>query len=232
MRILRVIRIIYNFLIILLKFSSKLSKISFLTFINRHKFCFLCVKGIRSPSIHKKCALCRVDFTLDSIEQEVKVETEQINETHAKWFYSGREGWWQYDDRTSKDIEEAFQDPDKKQVEISVVGFMYTLDFEKEIQFRTSDPSRHRKVKRETSQVALNVKGIAGLRLHEQKPVEQSPLDGETSRDILEVTNESADEATGSYEVTQSSNEVTPPEDELTTLVSNLQLQPDPSPNF
>ena len=65
----------------------------------------------------------------------VSEATNDQPEQLAQWFYSGKSGngWWQYDDRTSKDIEEAFEDPEKKSVVISIVGFMYKIDFEVKI---------------------------------------------------------------------------------------------------
>lgn len=155
------------------------------------------------------------------------MEVEPEEATEVKWFYSGRgNGWWQYDDRTSKDIEEAFQDPEKKQVEISIVGFIYTIDFEKEIQFRNSDPSRHRKVKRETSQNALLVKGIAGLRLHEQKPDEH----GESSHENLNRTENTEIAGEVSTSPTQDSSPAST--DQSPDVVTNLQAPPEPSQDF
>ena len=132
-------------------------------------------------------------------------------------FYSGRNGWWQYDDRTSKDIEEAHQDPEKKECVINIAGFLYTIDFEKEIQFRTSDPSRHRKVKRITTSNACNLKGIAGLKIQEQKPVD--PIHGETSRDISSNQSTSSISALSATEIEDSSSV-----EQISDLVPNLQI--------
>lgn len=92
------------------------------------------MKGIRSSSANKNCAMCRVPFALENIEQDLSFVPELSSE--VKWFYSGRGGgpsggWWLYDERTSEEIELAFQDKEKKQHEIYIVGFIYTVDFEK-----------------------------------------------------------------------------------------------------
>lgn len=133
-----------------------------------HTFCFLCVKGIRNP---KKCALCREEFSLDSIDSRL-VELEIANnnspsssETSYHWFYEGCNGWWRYDNRTSVEIEEAYLKQEKT-VNVQVAGYVYVIDFEKMFQFRQNGQSRKRKIKRElasTPKKDLNIKGVAGL---------------------------------------------------------------------
>ena len=63
------------------------------------------------------------------------------------WFYEGRNGWWQYDERTNKVIgimgfcfvetffssEDAFKN-DQKSIEILIAGHMYKIDFEEGVQ--------------------------------------------------------------------------------------------------
>lgn len=113
---------------------------------------------------------------------------------------------------------------------------MYTVDFEKMIQFRSSDPTRHRKIKRETSETTkkdFNVRGVAGLRMQElrsPKELRTKPVDVKPTCDNSESSNqgESSDDVAGT-----SANNVQPspsssPVQQLTDLFSeNLQLDKD-----
>lgn len=55
-------------------------------------------------------------------------------------------GWWQYDERTCQEIEDAYKKT-QKQCTILVAGNLYIVDFEQMLQKRQTDPSRKRQVK-------------------------------------------------------------------------------------
>lgn len=55
-------------------------------------------------------------------------------------------GWWQYDERTCQEIEDAYKRA-QKQCTILVAGNLYNVDFEQMLQKRQTDPSRKRQVK-------------------------------------------------------------------------------------
>lgn len=125
------------------------------------------MKGAASKS--RKCSLCRQVipgnfFNHPTLESSSEESSKEPKETEVfEWFYEGRNGWWQYDPRTSVELEEAFNKEVTKKHTILVAGFLYEIDFQSMIQFRQNDPNRQRKIKRDLSTIAK--KGIAGLRL-------------------------------------------------------------------
>ena len=135
-----------------------------------HIFCFLCVKGFAYRS--KKCALCRRDVDLDYFVDPVVVklrdseENDISNELPApdsfQWFYEGRNGWWQYDERVSTNLEDAFNS-EVRSCEVIISGFTYVVDFVNMIQYRKNNPTRCRRVKRDRARA--DRKGVAGLQL-------------------------------------------------------------------
>lgn len=162
--------------------------LNFIT-IFRHLFCYLCVKGIRSSSVTKKCALCREEFTLESIENEVSIIPDSLTECDENpcWLYSGKteeSGWWKYDDINSTRIENDFQVTGKRQTEIDICGFIYTIDFDQMIQYRNDHPERHRKIKRETKVKDVNIKGVAGLKI----VTNRSKSEDTSSQNVDDVT--------------------------------------------
>uniref|UniRef100_UPI0037E90E54 E3 ubiquitin-protein ligase rnf146-like n=1 Tax=Semicossyphus pulcher TaxID=241346 RepID=UPI0037E90E54 len=153
-----------------------------------HVFCFLCVKGASWHS--KRCALCRQEIPEDFLERPVLLSPEELKAAAAgvsrsvgtgggsggdfAWYYEGRNGWWQYDERTSRELEEAFS-KGRKSTEMLIAGFLYVADLENMVQYRRNEHGRRRKIKRDV--VDIPKKGVAGLRLDpEPAPVPPSPV--------------------------------------------------------
>ncbi|KAG8196792.1 hypothetical protein JTE90_027513 [Oedothorax gibbosus] len=127
-----------------------------------HVFCYLCVKGATQQS--KRCAMCRQEIPvnfLDNPQLVAETLSTVAFEDKYQWFYEGRNGWWQYDDRTSLEIEAAYKKGDTE-CEVLIAGFLYVIDFQRNLQTRRCDPHRKRHIKRDL--VTIPKKGIAGIR--------------------------------------------------------------------
>ncbi|KAM9840615.1 E3 ubiquitin-protein ligase rnf146-like [Aulostomus maculatus] len=151
-----------------------------------HIFCFLCVKGASRQS--KRCALCRQEIPEDFLERPVLISPEELKAAAAgvsrgaltgsvfredyAWYYEGRNGWWQYDERTSRELEDAFA-KGRKSTEMLIAGFLYVADLENMVQYRQNEHGRRRKIKRDV--VDIPKKGVAGLRL-DPEPAPHSSL--------------------------------------------------------
>lgn len=77
-------------------------------------------------------------------------------------FISIQLGWWQYDERTSFEIEESFK-REEKTCKVSVAGNVYLVDFDTMYQMRQDIPTRRRKIKRDLANIPK--KGVAGLNI-------------------------------------------------------------------
>ena len=84
------------------------------------------------------------------------------NAERYQWYYEGRNGWWQYEESSSAELEKAHKDG-KRSYELLIAGFQYFVDFENMVQFRKTEPGRRRRIKRDV--VDAEKKGVAGLRL-------------------------------------------------------------------
>lgn len=136
----------------------------------QHIFCFLCVKGAANQS--KRCALCRQEIPLDYLNNPSLLRKEDLlrdssSEDGFSWFYEGRNGWWQYDERTSNELEDKYK-RDIKVFDMLIAGFLYVIDFENMLQVRRNDPTRRRKIKRDRKDIPK--KGVAGLTIGETPP--------------------------------------------------------------
>jgi len=134
-----------------------------------HQFCFLCAKGFAMKS--GVCALCRQPIPNNFIKDPtnyVKSSIQISNEDQPKheWFYSGKSGWWQYDSRTSTELEKAHT-LKLHEVQLLIAGSIYTINLDNMTQYQTDGSSRHRNVKRQlVSSDATNLAGIAGIPIH------------------------------------------------------------------
>lgn len=61
-------------------------------------------------------------------------------------------GWWQYDERTSKELEFSYKNGEKT-CELLIAGFLYIVDLENMLQLRRNDPSRRRRIKRDHANI-------------------------------------------------------------------------------
>jgi E3 ubiquitin-protein ligase RNF146 len=153
-----------------------------------HVFCFLCIKGVAFRS--RRCALCRQDVDLKYFDNPEVVHFETSGEEgHEKssedtdryqWYYEGRNGWWQYEESSSVELEKAHKDG-KRSCELLIAGFLYFVDFENMVQFRKTEPGRRRRIKRDV--VDADKKGVAGLRLAIQRSDRAQNVANDTAND-------------------------------------------------
>ncbi|KAK7504079.1 hypothetical protein BaRGS_00004811 [Batillaria attramentaria] len=132
----------------------------------RHIFCFLCVKGVAIRS--RRCALCRQEIPPDFLVRPNLLPHEDLHQTVAfdegyQWYYEGVNGWWQYDARTSLDLEAHHKKGDRS-CELLIAGFVYVIDFENMVQFQQRDRSKKRRIKRDLINIP-GKKGVAGLKI-------------------------------------------------------------------
>ncbi|XP_041720718.1 E3 ubiquitin-protein ligase rnf146 [Coregonus clupeaformis] len=170
----------------------------------RHVFCFLCVKGASWHS--KRCALCRQEVPEDFLEHPTLLSPEELKTAAAggrggaglgsaggdhAWYYEGRNGWWQYDERTSRELEDAFA-KGRKSAEMLIAGFLYVADLENMVQYRRNEHGRRRRMKRDV--VDIPKKGVAGLRLD---PEPAPPVVGVAAVPVTAATVERPSSADG-----------------------------------
>lgn len=200
----------------------------------RHIFCFLCVKGVANRS--KRCALCRQEIPADFFnepkllyENEIKEKSKTIFDDGYQWFYEGRHGWWQYDERTSVELENRYKKGDKM-FELLIAGFLYVIDLENMRQYRRNDQTRRRRIRRDLRTVP-DIKGIAGLKFNEEMSLRPSGDGGEAHSSAS--NNVGSGQANGSNDSSAGSNQpfsLPPPVDGQASVGDDSYLTP-PAPN-
>lgn len=137
----------------------------------KHVFCFLCLKGMAARDL--RCGLCRAPFPREFIVNPMVVGAGQprlsdltttSSEENYSWFYQSRSsGWWLYEERVSRDIEEAFLKKVPK-TRVYISGYQYIIDFDSMVQYRELYPDRIRRIKRDKC-APTNIKGVAGIKV-------------------------------------------------------------------
>jgi E3 ubiquitin-protein ligase RNF146 len=157
----------------------------------QHIFCFLCVKGVTVQS--RRCPMCRREIPQSYLEHPNLVKDHPAKDHHHippepqeasavqdnstpddddddssnleyRWYYQGRNGWWEYDERTAQELEHHFKKGDKN-CELLIAGFLYCVDFENMLQCRRNEPQRRRQIKRDLTTNVVDKKGVAGIRI-------------------------------------------------------------------
>ncbi|XP_001944628.1 E3 ubiquitin-protein ligase rnf146 [Acyrthosiphon pisum] len=126
-----------------------------------HVFCFLCVKGAARQA--NRCPMCRQHIPIDFDKNPIILERQEVEtfEDGYQWFYEGKNGWWQYEKRTSDEIEQHYK-LNVLKFDVLICGTMYTIDLDRSVQYNRDNPYRRRKVKRENAN-NIAVKGVAGV---------------------------------------------------------------------
>lgn len=130
-----------------------------------HTFCYLCAKGLCESNLTGgggACAMCRRPFPRGIFNQSRHHVTDKNSKSQC-WFYEGKSGWWQFDERNNEAIEEAFHSGVEK-FQLLLCGNLYAIDFKNKIQYRVDGTGRIRHIKRDCTSSTSNVKGIAGLK--------------------------------------------------------------------
>lgn len=138
-----------------------------------HLFCFLCAKGlVRTAGMSAPlCSLCRRPFPanyLDSAEVLASAgrgvaHTPTSQATSAErwqWFYQGKAGWWQFEERNSTELEDSFANG-QQCLEMLICGTLYVVDFVSMEQYQKNYPTKRRRIKRDVK--SADCRGVAGI---------------------------------------------------------------------
>lgn len=135
--------------------------------------------------------MCRHEIPHDYLEKPRLLPSNQLDENLEggyQWFYEGSNGWWQYDPRTSKELEASYKRGERT-CDLLIAGLLYVADFDAMLQLRRNEPGRRRRIKRDL--VTIPKKGVAGLRLTDSNtnsmPIEISEPQEE---EIIEINSE------------------------------------------
>ncbi|PAV58283.1 hypothetical protein WR25_02205 [Diploscapter pachys] len=113
----------------------------------------------------------KVEVDEEEEEEDVKPDINQLNNAAPPvkphyWIYQGINGWWRFDPRMEKELEEALSN-NKFRFETVIVGSTYVIDLHSWQQYPKTDTNKTRHIRRvdEDEFKRLPIKGIAGVLL-------------------------------------------------------------------
>jgi len=127
----------------------------------------MCRREIPQSFLEHPALLSSLETTDEQVSRNVTEDAElpaPVETEDFKWFYQGRNGWWEYDERTAQELEHHYKKGDKN-CELLIAGFLYSIDFENMWQCRRNEPHRRRQIKRDLVGNVTDKKGIAGIRI-------------------------------------------------------------------
>ncbi|KAL5111678.1 hypothetical protein TcWFU_002997 [Taenia crassiceps] len=144
-----------------------------------------------SASHRRRCPLCRGAFSMNFFDNPNIIRGSDNSQGLERpplefmWYYEGRNGWWQYDERTAGEIETAYTQS-LPQCDVFIAGHFYVVDFINMCQYRKDHTGRIRRIKRDSA--GMSKKGIAGIRLSLLQPLETGEENGEDEGSISPST--------------------------------------------
>lgn len=125
-----------------------------------------------TPSAAAPDPVVKQEVDDEDVKPDVKKLQEELKKQQAAaaaqkmfWLYRGRhQGWWRFDPRIEKEIEEAFTHQ-MPMTEVTICGNPYIVDFSQMCQYPKNQSNYSRNVKRvnSTDFDSLNVKGMSGV---------------------------------------------------------------------
>ena len=148
---------------------------------NTHKVCLIFLTRLVPIATQESQAKSESSKEDAGTAEEAEVEEEAEGDSQpSAWFYEGHNGWWQYDERTSAELE-SHRDAGDASCELLIAGYVYHIDLGLMVQFRRDEPARRRRIKRDRAEAPK--KGIAGLRLPRTTPRHRQPYPALAAQD-------------------------------------------------
>ncbi|VDP54174.1 unnamed protein product [Schistosoma margrebowiei] len=119
------------------------------------------------------------------------------------WFYEGFQGWWQYDERTCNELENAFN-RQLSSYELTIAGYVYSIDLKNMTQIRKDHSGRLRRIKRDLP--TCEKKGVAGIKMSSIQSSSNITTSLCKQLEIEEATHSNSNEVNGGSMNNPSSN--------------------------